>query len=220
VGPNLGPTKDSAGQSRRFRQRLTPAARSMRLCDGSMVFQPNTEKAARFVQGAEALARCCDVLIAKRRASPPKRSDLPENAPSLTDAKSKGHRLVARGAKAMPSSPTNTPSPAPGLAAHIIWSAVPIRQPLVHPLTRVAGGKLHRHLGAEIPLTASAGYHRSFKPFCKIQAGASCGCNSIRARGLWGLSAAARLAEGWTTSEIDALPMVAEAVGSRHRGWL
>jgi len=170
----FGANKDSADKARRFRQRpdhLTGA--QYRLCDGQCV-HPKPREAARFA-GGEALAALLGRSVMHSRApGSPSRSHLPENRARSDGCGKSGHRLSRTGApRSCRSSPQTPPSPRTGCAAHIIWSAGPIRSALFIRPHRVRGPSCTASAAQKIPLIGVGGSAASIKPLQNPGQGAS-----------------------------------------------
>jgi dihydroorotate dehydrogenase len=218
VGLNLGANKDSTDKAADFASVLTTCGAHIDFATVN-VSSPNTEK-LRDLQGAEALAALLDGVMVARDALARRVPVFLKIAPDLTDAEIADIASVARGAKVDAVIATNTTLARAGLRSpdHMERGGLS-GQPLFARSTRVLA-KLHRHLGADIPLIGVGGVGTVHQAFAKIQAGASA-VQLYTALVYEGLSLGARLAEGLDAKlKSEGFANVAEAVGTRTKDWL
>jgi len=218
VGLNLGANKDSADKAADFASVLTTCGAHIDFATVN-VSSPNTEK-LRDLQGAEALAALLDGVMQARASLAKPIPIFLKIAPDLTDAEIEDIASVARGAKVDAVITTNTTLARTGLrSAYHMERGGLSGQPLFIRSTRVLA-KLHRHLGAEIPLIGVGGISSVDQAFAKIQAGASA-VQLYTALVYEGLSLGARLAEGLDARlKSEGFANVAEAVGTGTEVWL
>ena len=218
VGLNLGANKDSTDKAADFASVLTTCGAHIDFATVN-VSSPNTEK-LRDLQGAEALAALLDgVMVARANLAKPIPIFL-KIAPDLTDAEIADIASVARNARVDAVIATNTTLARAGLRSpdHMERGGLS-GQPLFARSTRVLA-KLHRHLGADIPLIGVGGISTIDQAFAKIQAGASA-VQLYTALVYEGLSLGARLAEGLDAKlKSEGFANVAEAVGTGTEDWL
>lgn len=218
VGLNLGANKDSTDKAADFASVLTTCGAHIDFATVN-VSSPNTEK-LRDLQGAEALAALLDGVMIARDALARRVPVFLKIAPDLTDAEIADIASVARNARIDAVIATNTTLARAGLRSpdHIERGGLS-GQPLFARSTRVLA-KLHRHLGADIPLIGVGGVGTVDQAFAKIQAGASA-VQLYTALVYEGLSLGARLAEGLDAKlKSEDFANVAEAVGTRTKDWL
>ncbi|MCZ0812953.1 quinone-dependent dihydroorotate dehydrogenase [Roseovarius sp. EGI FJ00037] len=218
IGLNLGANKDSADRAGDFARVLAHCGRDLDFATVN-VSSPNTEK-LRDLQGADALAKLLEGVMAARGSLPVPIPVFLKIAPDLSDGELSEIADVARAAGVCGIIATNTTLAREGLhGPHASEAGGLSGAPLFERSTRVLA-RLSQLTGGEMPLIGVGGVATPEQAYEKIRAGAHA-VQLYSALVFEGMSLVGRIVRGLDTLlERDGFGTVAGAVGSGRDAWL
>lgn len=217
IGLNLGANKDSPDRAQDFARVLAHCGPHLDFATVN-VSSPNTER-LRDLQGAEALARLLDGVMAARDGLPARIPIFLKIAPDLSDGELSEIADVARAKGLDGIIATNTTLARDGLTSPARDQAGGLSgRPLFERSTRVLA-RLYRLTGGAMPLIGVGGIGSAEDAYAKIRAGASA-VQLYSALIYQGLSLVEDIARGLDRLlERDGFASVAEAVGTGTQEW-